>query len=151
MKKLLPLMLLLFFTLNSIAQKNRERIKALKISFITEALDLSEKEAQQFWPIYNEYEKEVSKIRYKEIRAIRKETRDNMNTLSDAKAKELMDRLNSAENRLHQLKMDFHNKLPQVISTKKTVLLKVVEEDFKKKMFEEYKRKNHRSGGHKGG
>ena len=44
------------------AQKNhnwREKIMCEKIAFLTTELDLSTKEAQEFWPVYNEYMKEI--------------------------------------------------------------------------------------------
>ena len=142
MKKILPFILLLFISLNITAQhKNGERIKALKVSVITEKLDLSEKEAQQFWPIYNAHEKETSAIRFKEVKAIRQEIRENIATLTDDKANELLTRLNSAENKMHELRMEFANNLSGILSPKKIILLKIAEDDFKKKMFEEFKKR----------
>lgn len=141
MKKLLPIFLLLI-SLNVVAQKNnRERIKALKVSFITERLDFSEKEAQQFWPIYNDYEQKMSQIRHHEIKEIRKDIKENIETMSDVQATELIDRLKKAENKSHELRMAFGDKLSGIISPKKIILLKLAEDDFKKKMFEEYKKR----------
>ena len=141
MKKLLPI-LLLFVSLNIMAQNNkRERLKALKVSLITEKLDLSEKEAQQFWPIYNAYEKQTSKIRFEDIRSIRKEIRNNIDTMSDEKASELLNKLNKAEISMHKLRMGFTNKLTRIMPSKKIILLRIVEEDFKRKMLEEFKKR----------
>lgn len=44
----------------------RDRIKTLKVAFITEQVDLTSEEAQQFWPIYNEHEEVMENIRRKE-------------------------------------------------------------------------------------
>jgi Skp family chaperone for outer membrane proteins len=141
MKKTI-LIALLFLSINVIAQhKNWDHIKALKVSFITEELELSEKEAQKFWPLYNDYEKKTSDIRYHELRAIRKEIKENSNTLTDDQAKILIDKISNAENRLHELKTNFTTKISTVISPKKIILLKVVEEDFKRKMFDELKKR----------
>jgi len=142
MKKLLPIILLLFVSLNITAQhKNRERIKALKVSVITEKLDLSEKEAQQFWPIYNAHEKETSAIRFIEIKSIRKEIRENIDTMTDEKATNLLKSLNKAENRMHKLRMEFANNLSGILSPKKIILLKIAEDDFKKKMMDELRKR----------
>jgi Spy/CpxP family protein refolding chaperone len=141
MKKII-LIALLFLSINVIAQhKNREHIKALKVSFITEKLDFSEKEAQKFWPLYNDYEKKTSKIRYHELRSIRKEIKENSNSLTEDQAKALIGKINNAENRLHDLRMEFTTKIATVISAKKIILLKVAEEDFKRKMFDELKKR----------
>ena len=36
----------------------RERVRAEKVAFLTEEIDLTESEAQVFWPIYNEIQKD---------------------------------------------------------------------------------------------
>ena len=36
----------------------RERVRAEKVAFLTEEIDLTESEAQVFWPIYNQIQKE---------------------------------------------------------------------------------------------
>ena len=144
MKKLLLLILMLFVSINISAQhKNRERIKALKVSVITEQLDLSEKEAQKFWPVYNAHEKETSEIRFKEVKEIRKEIKENIDTMTDEKANELLKRLNNAEIKMHQLRMDFANNLSGILSPKKIILLKIAEDDFKRKMIEELKKRKY--------
>jgi hypothetical protein len=64
-----------FFGLNATAQKNekkegKEKIKALYIAFMTEELNITELEAQKFWPLHKEYTKELSalnKLNYGEL------------------------------------------------------------------------------------
>ena len=53
----ITLIITLLLTMNVVAQspEKRERIKALKVAFITEKLELTESEAQKFWPIYNTF------------------------------------------------------------------------------------------------
>lgn len=43
-------------------QNREEKIESLKIAFITEKLQLTSDEAKKFWPVYNDYEKEVKTI-----------------------------------------------------------------------------------------
>lgn len=146
MKKFVPI-IILFVSLNIMAQKDkRERIKALKVAFITERIDLSEKESQKFWPIYNDFENEINQIRFQDIRSIRKEIRDQINTMNEEQAKTLLKRLNTAESKLHNLESDFYKKISSVISYRKIILLKIAEEDFKRKMLEELKRRRHERG-----
>ena len=40
-----------------------ERLQALKIAYITKKLNLTPEEAQRFWPVYNQYEAELKKVR----------------------------------------------------------------------------------------
>jgi hypothetical protein len=142
MKRYLFPIIILLFSLSVIAQGNREKVKALKVSFITEKLNLTEKEAQEFWPIYNAFEAETMKIKFEEIRAIRREIRATIETIDDAKAKELLDKLSSAENNLHNSHKLLITKLHKVISPKKIIMLKVAEDDFNKKLFQQYKNKH---------
>ena len=52
----------------SFGQKDdfHKRIKALKVSFITEQLQLAPKEAEVFWPIYNAYDEKMDDLRHEE-------------------------------------------------------------------------------------
>lgn len=67
MKKYL-LFLLVFFGTFSVAfaqnsNARNEKIKALKIAFITQKLHLTATEAEKFWPVYNQYENEIRQLR----------------------------------------------------------------------------------------
>ncbi|MEO8822860.1 MAG: hypothetical protein ABI366_04735 [Ginsengibacter sp.] len=47
------------------AQKGngREKIRALKVAFISQKLNLTPAEAEKFWPVYNQYENEIIQLR----------------------------------------------------------------------------------------
>lgn len=71
MKKLfLSLSLIICSQLTLVAQdtlpepnpKAEEKIKSLEVAFISRKLDLTPEEAQKFWPVFNEYKKEIRKI-----------------------------------------------------------------------------------------
>ncbi|MFY7841130.1 MAG: hypothetical protein ACOVP7_12685 [Lacibacter sp.] len=69
MKKIVLLTMIILFGLSSIlyAQdqpdtKEQDKIKALEIAFISRKLNLTENEAQRFWPIYNEYKRDVRQV-----------------------------------------------------------------------------------------
>lgn len=138
---ILPLMIFLF-TVNVFSQhNNRERIRAQKVSFITDRLDLSAKEAQAFWPIYNAYDESTMKIKHQDMRNIRRDIKQNLDTLSDEKAQELLDKLIEAENNLHQARVKLVTSLKKIIPPKKIILLKAAEDDFNRKLFDQYKKK----------
>lgn len=48
---------------NSGKQINRADIEAQKVAFITSELNLTPKEAQDFWPLYNAYRSDLQKLR----------------------------------------------------------------------------------------
>ena len=142
MKANIIALFIFLFTLNAFSQHpDRERIKAQKISFITDKLDLTAKEAEKFWPVYNAYDEATLKIKHQEIRNIRREIKQNLNTLSDSKATDLLENLIRAENKLHDENVNLIVMLKKIISPKKIILLKAAEEDFNRKLFEQYKRK----------
>lgn len=145
MKRFLPLLIILM-SFSVMAQppnrgKNKERIKALKIAFITERLDLTEKEAEKFWPVYNAFDEKQTKIKFEEMRELRSQGRQGFETMSDKKASELLKKIITAENKLHQNKVDFITDLEPILSAKKIMLLKTVEDEFNRRMLDEFKRR----------
>lgn len=43
-----------------VSDKKQQDIEALKAAFLTKELELTPDEAKQFWPVYNQYEKEMA-------------------------------------------------------------------------------------------
>ena len=138
MKTLTSIVFILSFSLITFGQSNRDKIKTLKIAYITEKLDLSEKEAQQFWPIYNNYEEENSKLR-NEASETRKKI--NFETLSEEDAKQFLKEIRLNDKKRQAAENDFIDRLTKIISAKKIIMLHKIEDDFKRKMFDEYKRR----------
>lgn len=145
MKRFLPLLIILLsFTV--VAQttnraKHKERIKALKTAFITEKLELTPQEAQKFWPVYNEFDDKKAKIKFEDLRALKIKVRTNFETLSDKEATKMLDDIITAENKLHQLKTKFITDLKAILPAKKIMLLKAVEDEFNRKMLDEFKKR----------
>ncbi|MFH4967349.1 hypothetical protein V8G61_04005 [Gaetbulibacter sp. M240] len=131
----------LLLGLGVIAQPNRDQIRSLKVAFITERLNLTPKEAQEFWPVYNAYDDRMVKIKFEELRGIRRAIKKNVETVDDVEAKILLDNLVNAENKLHEQKVGLIISLKKVISPQKILLLKIAEEDFNRKLFEQFRKK----------
>ncbi|MFD0837010.1 hypothetical protein ACFQ0I_14615 [Mariniflexile aquimaris] len=138
MKTLTSILFILSFSLLTVAQGNMDKIKALKIAFITEKLNLSEKEAQQFWPIYNSYQEDMSTLKRQAYN-----TRKNIdiNAISDDEATQILKEMRINDNKRQALENEFIDKLSRVISAKKIIQIHKLEDDFKRKMFEEYKKR----------
>lgn len=131
----------LLLGLGALAQPNRDQIRSLKVAFITERLDLTPKEAQEFWPVYNAYDDRMVKIKFDELRDIRRAIKKNMETLDDNEAKILLDNLVVVENKLHEVNVNLIKDLRKVISPQKILLLKVAEQDFNRKLFEQIRKR----------
>ena|SRR2546423_10239580 len=70
MKKLIVIFgMLLVFAASGFAQDGERaqqiggRIQALQIAFLTQKLNLKPEEAQRFWPVFNQYQDELRRIR----------------------------------------------------------------------------------------
>lgn len=122
----------------------RDRIKTLKVAFITERVGLTSEEAQQFWPIYNEHEDTLEEIRRKE-RAELEVNIARAQDLSNNESERLLDRLLELQFEKQKVDQEFLSKLRTVIPAKKVLLLVKAEEDFKRQMIQEFRKR--RGGG----
>lgn len=148
MKKLILLALTLTFITGGIAQngdKMRERIKAQKVAFITDKLDLTPKEATKFWPIYNEAEDRIETVRTGKMRNIKSKIRQNPD-MPDKEADKLLQDLIAAEDEMYKAKVDLINNLKGVIPSKKIIRLKRAEDEFNQKLLERLKEMRRKRG-----
>jgi len=116
--------------------ERRERMQAHKVAYITDELDLTVQEAEKFWPIYNDYQKEE--------REIRQSLRENLkapSTMSDIEALALLHKQLDRELQKLTLQREYVSKLEDVISGKKILLLFKAEKDFVRRMLREYRGK----------
>ncbi|WP_222984491.1 hypothetical protein [Flagellimonas meishanensis] len=118
----------------------RERIKTLKVAFITERVGLTSKEAQEFWPVYNEHEEQLESIRQRE-RAEFGSRASSPQSLSDAESAALLDELIALESEKHQMNQDFIARMRKVIPPRKVLLLIQAEEDFKKRLLQQFRKR----------
>lgn len=137
MKNVLALCLFILFSITGSAQdkdKHRERIKALKTAHITEGLSLTSKEAQQFWPIYNEYEERRRNLYRQEHSNI-----PSMECVTEESAAARLDEYVELEKQDYLLKKQYFRDLKKIFSAKRIIQLKKVENEFNEKMMREYR------------
>ncbi len=145
MKIIETLILTLFVSASVFAQRpDRKKIKALKIAHITEQLDLTEAEAQKFWPVYNANEEAEGKLR---ARSNEKRKEKNPEDLSESEAKTLLLDMVSIERERVELRSVMLNNLLKILPAKKIIALLQAERSFKRKMIEEYKKRHAGDGG----
>ena len=147
MKKLILLACLFFTTMTIIAQPEgrkgmKDKIRTLKIEFITEKLDLSSVEAEKFWPIYNVFDKAYMELRHEKLKGLKDNLKKEINVISEAEALSKLNEMTAIEDELVQLKRSFRTKLEGVISNKKILLLKIAEDGFNRRMMEKLKRRS---------
>jgi len=99
----------------------REDIRSERIRLIAANLPLNESEATKFWPIYDQYLAEVSKIGDARV-ALMKEYVQNYDTMTDAQANDLMKRSVAIDQQFPALLTKYVSIFEKVISPKKTAL-----------------------------
>ena len=96
----------------------RDKIKADKKLVVAENMELTESEAKNFWPIYEEYQKELQKINRRIINVLESYADDmRKKSLTDDKAKKLIDEANAIEQAEVNIKSTFAPKLSKALPT----------------------------------
>jgi len=130
-----------FTSLIAYAQEEKgDKIESLKIAFITNRLDLSPKEAQIFWPVYNQYNEKLEALR-KEHRQKFIGVKDKMETMSDKEAEALIDEEMVFRQREVDIQKEYHVELKKVLPVKKVAKLYMAEEAFKRQLLKKLQQK----------
>ena len=139
MKKLifaLVLVLTQVLTLeNSNAQTkkpNSREIEAIKIGYITRRLELTPEESQKFWPVYNQYQKELSLFNQQKKQA-RIQNSNNPNQLIDDDF--------SFDTKILEMRKKYRFKFNQVISDEKVKRLYIAERDFREELIKQLRQR----------
>ena len=109
----------------------RERVRAEKVAFLTEEIDLTESEAQVFWPIYNEIQKsqrdgfEAAKNAYD---AMAKGVEEKK---SSKEMEKLVKAYIDAKEKNEGIETKYLNKLLKVLPAEKVARYYVAEEKFR--------------------
>ncbi|KQB44267.1 putative sensor of ECF-type sigma factor [Flavobacterium daejeonense] len=140
-RKILPLLLL--FACSLYAQDNmkdkKEQVKALKVAFLTSELDLSTQEAEKFWPLYNVYDDKQFEIRHQKMKAFKNRLNsESLNKISEKDANILLTQMEAADEELFYLRKKFSKSLRTILPASKILKLKKAEDDFYRKLLQQY-------------
>jgi hypothetical protein len=98
----------------------REKVKADKKLLVATNMELTESEAKGFWPVYEQYQKDLTAINQRIVKLIESYAADyRAKTLTDEKAKKLIDELVAIEQAEAGLKTSSVPKLSKVLPPKK--------------------------------
>ena len=142
-KILIPILFLVsFISFSQNFKEKREKIKALKVAYITDELSLTTDEAQKFWPIYNTYDDKQFNLRHQKMRSIVNKFEDGgIDKLTDKEATSLVNQMEAIDEELYLIKKKFVNDLQTVISAKKIIKLKKTEDNFNRKLLKQFRGK----------
>jgi hypothetical protein len=98
----------------------RDKIKADKKLMVATNMELTESEAKDFWPIYDQYQKDLQKINQRIANVLEDYAVDfRGKSLTDEKAKKLIDEAVAIEQAEANLKSTYAPKLSKVLPVKK--------------------------------
>ncbi len=98
----------------------REKIRADKKLFVAVNMKLTETEANAFWPIYDEYQKDLNQVNQRISGLLKSYAKDYRNkTLTDTGAKRLVDEYLKVEQAETKLKGKYVPKMSMVLPAKK--------------------------------
>lgn len=150
MQKLVYLLFIFFISINGItAQRHhpekREKLKAYKTAYITEQLDLSAKEAEKFWPVYNSYEKKFFKLKVNRMSEVKKliDEKGGIDALTEKEADALLVKISQNEQAVVDAQKDLYKNLKEIIPAKKILLLNKAEHDFNRKLLSDYRKRRY--------
>lgn len=135
---------ILFLTSFSLAQaqQKRERIKALKVAYITEELNLTSDEAAKFWPLYNAYEDKQRDFRQEKLRSyMDRIDGGEIDKMTDKDATVFLNQMENTEDELYQSRKKFASSLKGILPPIKIIRLKKAEEGFNRKLLKQYRNK----------
>lgn len=120
-------------------QEKKEQLKSMKIAFITNELSLTPDEATKFWPLFNAYEDKQRDLKKDKIKNYM--DRIDSDKLTEKEANSLLLHMESTEDELFQLRKKFVSSLKGVLPSVKILKLKKAEEEFSKKLLQQYRDK----------
>jgi Spy/CpxP family protein refolding chaperone len=143
---LIALFLMSFFAnaQKSTPKKPREeKIKALKIAFITNELNLTSNEAQKFWPVYNKFDEALHQLERVEKQRMRSNIKGagGIENISEKEAKKLIKKIADLEKQIYETKIAYDSELAKVLTYKKILKLKTAEREFIKNLMKKYRRR----------
>lgn len=123
-------------------ERGRERIKAYKTAYITQELDLSSKEAEKFWPIYNQYDKKLFELKVREVKKSKQLIKEagGPDALNDEEAQNVLSKMLSTEKEASIAREKMYTKLSKVLTPQKLLKLYNVENNFNRKLLMEYRK-----------
>jgi hypothetical protein len=147
MKKIITFVCISLFCILSLSAQERrvgrEKIKTLKIAYITEQLNLTTDEGQKFWTLYNIFDKEQRTLRGKHRLEIKKaiKTKGTIDSISEKDAENLIAIKLATDKQLYESLKNFTSKIKKVISYKKILKLQIAEREFGWKLMRKYRHK----------
>ena len=149
-KGIIITMILCFTGANVFAQPSgeMERFRDEKIAFFNDKLDLSEKEAQAFWPVQEDLHNRKMKINEEE-KTLLNYYNSNYEAMSDQEVDETIAKFMALQKKRVDLSTEYHDKFVKIIGKRKTMRLYALDREFRLHILQQFR--SGRGGEGKGG
>jgi hypothetical protein len=109
-----------------------EKLKADKKLIVAKYMELTESEAQKFWPVYEEYQKDLQNGNERMLRLLQSYAADyNQKSLTDEKAKKLLDEWIAIEQDEAKRRTAYAPKVLQALPAKKAARYLQIENEYR--------------------
>jgi len=136
MKKWIPVIILFFLSASMMfaqsvdtdmsERQGMKKIKAQRVAFITERIDLTPEEAEEFWPMYNQFENDKKGIQEKYKRKKRV-----VNMTDQELEKHMLDSF-ARDQEVLDLKKSYFQKFKKILPVRKLAMFQIAEKEFRK-------------------
>jgi len=117
-----------------------KKFQSMKVAYMSEKISLTPKEAQAFWPVYNEFDKKRYEIHKKE-HSMGKDIHDNFDSYTDKDFRNFITEMENQDLAEVNLAKEYNEKFLKILPARKVVLIGSVEKDFRYKMIREFRGK----------
>jgi hypothetical protein len=99
----------------------RQDVRSQKKQIVAANMQLTDAEAEKFWPVYDQYTADMKKLGDTRV-ALIKQYAQNYDGLTDAQANDLMKKWGALDESVAQLRLKYIPTFEKVVSAKKTAL-----------------------------
>ena len=129
--------LVAFTSIAQPAASERDKIDALRVSFINQKVNFTTQETQLFWPLYDEYNDKLENARKSFRQQYIKNT--DFTAITDKEAEAYINAELALKQREYELYKEYFEKFKKVLPIKKVALIRRAEEEFKKELIKNIK------------
>ena len=139
LSKYIYVFVLSFITLAVTAQPGtkRDKIEALRITFINSKVSLTNQESQLFWPLYKEYNEKWDQLK----KTFRQQFVRNVDfsAMTDKDAEAYLTAEVDLKQKEYELSKEYFEKYKKAVPIKKLAMIRRAEEDFRKELIKNIK------------
>lgn len=122
-------------------EANFERIKAARQQFLIQRLELTEQEVAAFFPLFWRYDEEIRDLMRKEGPRMRDRRFGSQDPLTEAEAREQLERQLDRMDRLSALKRESTEAYLKIVPAAKLIKLEEANRDFRKELLDRLRRR----------